>query len=373
MEGEYFMDSFARDQSAKIHGDFLESIWADFYQLFTMGLEEREARLMGFDITPKELEKALIYLKNEKPSSDTVALVKCSSYDTDELKKALFRSIDLLQAEERIFSCKNILIKPNCIEARYPDQYTTTHPAFLQGLIDVLRNFTDSNIIIGEGSGHERDTTLILRNTGLKRLLRRNNIKFVDFNFDDVVLVDAPNPLTFKKVALPRSIVDADIVISTPKLKTHHWVGVSLGMKNFFGVPPGSLYGCPKNRLHWASYPRVVADLVSIIRPELTFIDGIIGIEGNGPLDGREKRVDIIISGNNVFSTDVTATRIMGFSPYLIPKFWFCSFKNLGNPNPKVVGERIDSVKVPFKAPPNRPWDLLAKRAENLNIKDLLL
>lgn len=341
------------DRSSKIHGDFLESIWADFYQLFAMDIEESEKSLMGLDVTPNQLEEAIEYLWSDRPSSDIVALVKCTSYDNDKLKKRIFHSINLLNVEERLRSCKNILIKPNCIEARPPCQHTTTHPPFLEALIHVLRTYTDKEITVGEGSGHERDTALILKNTGLDKILRKYDVKFIDFNYDDVVLVDVPSPLTFERIALPKSIVKADIVISAPKLKTHHWTGVSLGMKNLLGVLPGSLLGYPKNRLHWASLPRVIADLASVIKPELTFIDGIIGMEGNGPLDGEKKRSNIIISGTNVFSTDIITCNIMGFLPVTIPKFWFCSLKKIGSPSPRIEGEEIKKTINCFSPPPN--------------------
>ncbi|KYK35104.1 MAG: hypothetical protein AYK18_13495 [Theionarchaea archaeon DG-70] len=346
------MDCIIGNQSSKIHGGFLESIWADFYQLFAMDIEERKKGLLGLDITPEQLKRALDYLQNDQPSSDIVALVECTSYENDELNESIFHSIDLLKVEEQICSCKEILIKPNFIEARFPCQHATTHPAFLEALICVLRNYTNKKIIVGEGSGHERDTALVLQNTGLSDVLKKCSVKFVDLNYDDIVLVDVPNPLTLKRIPLPKSITSADIVISAPKLKTHHWTGVSLGMKNLLGVFPGSLCGHPKNRLHWASLPRAIADLVSVIKPELTIIDGIVGIEGNGPLDGVEKKANVIISGTNVFSTDIAACNVMGFLPVTIPKFWFCSLKEIGSPSPRIKAKEIKKVVDHFLPPP---------------------
>lgn len=368
------MDLVIGNQPSKIQGDFLESTWADFFQLFTMGTEERKARLTGLDITPMEFDKALQYMFASHISPDIVAIAKCFSYNPNELEEALFQSIDFLKIEERLYSSKEVLIKPNCIEARFPEEYSTTHPVFLESLINVLKNYIGGKIVVGEGSGHERDSTLILRNTGIGKMLEKVGVKFIDLNYDDVKIVDVPHPLTFHRIVLPESLLNSDMVISVPKMKTHHWTGVSLGMKNLFGVLPGSVYGFPKNRLHWASFPRVIADLTSVIKPGLTFIDGIVAMEGNGPLDGKRKKMNILISGTNAFSTDVISSRIMDISPFAIPKFWYCSLKKIGNPNPIVQGEKIEEVRKPLETPPNMPYLFKSsgKKIENLGIPEFL-
>ncbi len=100
-----------------------------------------------------------------------------------------------------------------------------------------------------------------------------------------------------------------------PKLKTHHWAGVTLSMKNLFGVMPGVYYGWPKNVLHHAGIPESILDITATVRPHLAIIDGIVGMEGDGPIMGTPKTVGAIVMGTNLPAVDATAARLMGIDP----------------------------------------------------------
>ena len=93
-----------------------------------------------------------------------------------------------------------------------------------------------------------------------------------------------------KKWYLPRTALGADLLVSMPKMKTHHWVGATLAMKNLFGVVPGGVYGWPKNVLHWAGIDECIADLHAVFPRQFAIVDGIVGMEGNGPIQGAAKR-----------------------------------------------------------------------------------
>ena len=101
-----------------------------------------------------------------------------------------------------------------------------------------------------------------------------------------------------------------------PKLKTHHWVGATLSMKNLFGVLPGVYYGWPKNVLHYAGINESIVDITATVRPHLAIIDGIVGMEGDGPIMGTAKTVGAIVMGTNLPAVDATAARLMGIDPW---------------------------------------------------------
>ncbi len=142
----------------------------------------------------------------------------------------------------------------------------------------------------------------------------------MDLNHDEITLV--PNRLRFtslRQLALPATLRRADLIVSLPKLKTHHWAGVTLSMKNLFGVMPGVYYGWPKNVLHHAGIPESILDITATVRPHLAIVDGIVGMEGDGPIMGTPRKVGVLVMGTNLPAVDATAARLMGINPWRVP------------------------------------------------------
>jgi uncharacterized protein (DUF362 family) len=118
-----------------------------------------------------------------------------------------------------------------------------------------------------------------------------------------------------RELWLPRAVLDADVVVSMPKMKTHHWAGVTLSLKNCFGCVPGRVYGWPKNALHWAGLNGSILDVASAVRPDLAIIDGIVGLEGNGPINGVPKDVGLLVIGDDPVAADTIGAALMGVDP----------------------------------------------------------
>ena len=132
-------------------------------------------------------------------------------------------------------------------------------------------------VVVGEGPGHRRDIEYLLTATGLYDHLRDLKLRFVDLNHDDVRRVPLRSRfMDLPDFALPVAVLDADFVVSLPKLKTHHWAGMTCGMKNLFGVVPGAVYGWPKNVLHFHGIPNAIVDLTATIRPALAIVDAVV-------------------------------------------------------------------------------------------------
>ncbi len=98
-------------------------------------------------------------------------------------------------------------------------------------------------------------------------------------------------------------------------MKTHHWAGATLSMKNFFGLVPGSVYGWPKNQLHQIGIDRSIAELQRVFPRSFAIVDGIVGMEGNGPIQGSPKQSGVLVMGGDLVAVDATCCRIMGIDP----------------------------------------------------------
>ena len=118
---------------------------------------------------------------------------------------------------------------------------------------------------------------------------------------------------------LPRTVLAADFVVSMPKVKTHHWAGVTLSMKNLFGVVPGIAYGWPKNVLHWKGIDRSILDINAAVTAHFVIADGIVGMEGNGPLHGAPRKLGRIVLADDPVAADFTCAHLMGLNPLRVP------------------------------------------------------
>jgi uncharacterized protein (DUF362 family) len=109
--------------------------------------------------------------------------------------------------------------------------------------------------------------------------------------------------------------LQADLIVSLAKMKTHHFAGATLSMKNFFGLVPGSVYGWPKNKLHYIGIPEAIVALNRNFRNTFAIVDGIVGMDGNGPIQGRPKAAGVLVMGHDLIAVDATCCRIMGIDP----------------------------------------------------------
>ena len=334
------------------------SIWRNYSELTTNYSDSIiELMLQGYDIDLASLKDMFDAWRQREEISSGVSAQFCESYNRHQIIDALRLISHDTDLHGSLKNARDVLIKVGLVEGAHWESHITTAPPFLAALLSHIKEINPrASIRVGDGSGHERDTSLLLRTSGIKAVLDDFGIQFVDLNVDDVVPVSVPTPVTLRQILIPRTILDSDFVISLARLKTHHWTGVTLGMKNMFGVIPGSIYGFPKNRLHWASYPRAIADIWSSVKPNYILIDGTVGIQGNGPLNGDKIKSKVIIGGRDPLETDGLAAQLMGISPYIIPQFWFGYIKGLGKMPPHRVGIKYRGMITAFDVPPNMPW-----------------
>jgi uncharacterized protein (DUF362 family) len=129
------------------------------------------------------------------------------------------------------------------------------------------------------------------------------------------------------------------LVVSLPKLKTHHWAAMTASMKNFFGVVPGAVYGWPKNILHFHGIDNSILDLNATIRPHLTIVDAVVAMEGDGPIMGTPRQTGFLAMGTDLVAVDATCARIIGLDPAKITYLKEAS-SFLGHLDPSRIDQR---------------------------------
>jgi uncharacterized protein (DUF362 family) len=249
---------------------------------------------------------------------------------------------------------KRVLLKPNLVEYS-PTAPINTHPMLIASTVDALYALGAATVTVADGPGHVRDTELLLSECGLASQLDAvGRAEFVDLNFDSVFRVDSTTRLTqFREIWLPATIGAADVVISMPKIKTHHWAGVTLSLKNLFGVVPGSIYGWPKNVLHWQGIDNSIVELAATVPVHFVIADGIEAMEGNGPLHGPMKRLGCIVFADDPVAADATCCRLMEINPARVRHLQLASpLGNLERPRIEQRGERMETLTQSFELLP---------------------
>ena len=208
-----------------------------------------------------------------------------------------------------------VVLKPNLVDY-IPGTAINTHPTLVLAAAESFRRMGAKCVIVAEGPGHQRDTQLVLSESGYEESLRSEAICFVDLNRDELVRTRLrANYMGMKSLWLPRTVLQADFLVSMPKIKAHHWAGVTLSMKNMLGVVPGARYGWPKNILHWKGIQESILDVCATVPVHFVIADGIIAMEGNGPLNGAARSLGKIVLADDPVAADATCSRLMGFEP----------------------------------------------------------
>jgi uncharacterized protein (DUF362 family) len=245
---------------------------------------------------------------------------------------------------------KTVLLKPNLVGLD-PFRVVNTHPAVIAATRECFLRLGASQVFIGDGPAMDRDTEAILESVGLREHTGPLARTFVDLNVDDVERVLLKTHASrLNELYLPKTALGVDFLVSMPKLKTHHWAVVTLSLKNMFGIVPGACYGWPKNVLHWAGIDRAILDINAAARPDFAIVDGIVGMEGNGPIQGTPKASGVLVFGSDPVAVDATCCRVMGLVPERV-KYLAQAGTLLGHVNTQKiqqVGESIASVRTPF-------------------------
>src|SRR5580658_8647659 len=276
--------------------------------------------------------------------NSAVAIIRARSY-SDDLVSRMLEGIRQCGLDVR---GKRILLKPNLVEFD-PVTVINTNATVIAAAVEVFNRLGAAEVKIGEGPGHRRDTLDMADDARYRATIPKFERIFTDLNRDDVSPVKGFGGE--QEFYFPNTVLGADLIVSLAKMKTHHWAGATLSMKNFFGVVPGSVYGWPKNKLH---YLGISESIVALNRQfgskAFAIVDGVIGMEGNGPIQGTPKPAGVLVMGRDLVAVDSTCCRVMGIDPAKIEYLWQAA-ADLGHVHAERIeqrGETVASVQTNF-------------------------
>jgi len=256
----------------------------------------------------------------------------------------VFQALDLIDYRTALVGYEKVLIKVNFITTKTWDTGATTDPIVVEAIIKKLGDLP-VKVYVVESDATITNASKAFEVTGMIDMCKRNGVEWINLRYvKEKVEIEVPNGEVLKTLTVPRLVTESAI-ISAAKLKTHMNTDVTLGMKNMFGLLPDKF----KGKYHMKGISKVIADINTVLKPALTVIDGFVGMEGKGPIDGTPVQMNLVIAGTDPVATDATASRVMGFDPFEIAHIRKAYEKGLGKIEAKILGEEVENVKKPFK------------------------
>ncbi len=277
-----------------------------------------------------------------------VSIVRCRDYSEKSVLKAVKSAVDLLDGMDAfVKGGDRVLIKPNLLVGRAPEEAVTTHPSVVKAVIQLVRD-AGGVPMVGDSPGIG-GLLRVASKAGIYDVVREMNCRLVDF--DDAMGVKGSHQGVFRTAEVARAVMECDLLINLPKLKTHGMTTMTLSVKNLFGCIPGT------KKIQWHfkvgvdrhSFAQMLVDLYGIIRPRLNVVDGIVGMEGDGPSGGEPREIGLIFAGTDGIAVDSTICDVIGLPPLDLLTNRIATDLGLGvgqAKNIEVVGEGIGEVKV---------------------------
>jgi uncharacterized protein (DUF362 family)/Pyruvate/2-oxoacid:ferredoxin oxidoreductase delta subunit len=287
----------------------------------------------------------------EADMKSTVSIIRCQRYDEDEVSNGLRQSIDLIGGiSQFVKKGARVLIKPNLLIGKAPEKAVTTHPLIVKGVIRIVREAGGVPFIGDSPSIGSLAKTA--EKAGIKSVAEAMGCPLVEF---DKPVHPVRRGKTFKQLEIDQMILESDVIINLPKWKTHTQTLLTLGVKNLFGCVPGTR----KALWHLKAgedrkvFAQVLLDLYQIIQPSLTILDGIVGMEGNGPNSGQPIQLGLILASGDALSLDQIVCDLLGISRESLLTNRVAFEQGLGRDEIEVAGERLEDVKIRHFSLPN--------------------
>jgi uncharacterized protein (DUF362 family)/NAD-dependent dihydropyrimidine dehydrogenase PreA subunit len=248
-----------------------------------------------------------------------VGVARCPSYDSDVLTSALQRALDPLGGIGAFVSAgQRVFVKVNLLSKATPDRCVTTHPELVRAVVRAAFGAGAADVAVGDSPGGRNSAgsaRAIFETSGIAAVCEQEGAR-VSLLDDAVTRVSFEGGLLYSSFNLGREAVDADVLISLPKLKTHGFMMFTGGVKNLFGCIPG----LEKAQFHLkvpdrADFAEMLVDLMLACAPELTIMDAVVGMEGDGPAGGTPREIGALLASTDPAALDVIASAIAGFEP----------------------------------------------------------
>jgi uncharacterized protein (DUF362 family)/NAD-dependent dihydropyrimidine dehydrogenase PreA subunit len=283
-----------------------------------------------------------------------VSLVRCTDYGHTEqcIKKAL----DLIGGIENFVKPKDkVLLKVNLLGPKPPSAAMTTHPKIVEAVMKILHPL-DCEVWVGDSSGGRGLTEKSLQVSGIKSVAERLGGKTINFDKAGMYEITVPKGKILHEVYVAKPLLDADVVVSLPKLKTHALTLYTGAIKNMYGTIPGGR----KSKIHGITgssaeqFSEALIDIFSVVPGHLAIMDGIVGMEGLGPNMGRPKKSNVILASQDFVAIDSVSSALIGFKPHDIPMLRIAGERGLGTVDLEkidIAGETIENVATEYKKP----------------------
>lgn len=304
------------------------------------------------------------------PSSRDVAVVKCGAYNRRLVYRAVSEAVDLLGGMGRFVRKGDaVLIKPNLLKPERPSAAITTHPAVVAAVIRLVKEaggipFVGDNSARSSVLGYEKIAGIC----GLKDICDELGARLVELDKPVNVRVKGR---VFKTFQISGKLSEFDAIINLPKLKTHVLTVYTGAVKNLYGCVPGK-----RKAIYHALAPdgarfsAMLLDLGLAIRPCLTIMDGVVGMEGNGPGAGDPRKIGVIVAGRSNLAVDVVSTEIVGIRRK-VPLLSIAASRGLAEADIsrlRILGEDIEKVRIKgFKLPSVSVLALIGSRVKGIS------
>jgi uncharacterized protein (DUF362 family)/NAD-dependent dihydropyrimidine dehydrogenase PreA subunit len=252
-------------------------------------------------------------------------------------------------------SGNQVLLKVNLLSA---GEGVHTHPSVARAVIKLVKEAGGVPIVADTpGVVHGgNEVVTAMTDSGLQALAEEAGVEAFQFEVKGFVEVPVPRGKKLSSIYAAKTALEADIVISLPKLKTHGLTLFTGAVKNMFGVVPPRTRSEAHALGRCEDFSEALVDIYSVVRPRLSIMDGIVGMEGEGPAHGELRPVGVILASDDGVALDAVASRVAGFEPIKIHTTRLATERGLGNGDLsliKVLGEKVEDVAVTFKRPPS--------------------
>lgn len=291
-----------------------------------------------------------------------VSIVKCNSYD--KCREGIDKAMSLIGGMEKfVHKGDKVVIKPNLVSKKRPDSAVTTNPDFLHAVICAVEE-AGGNVVIAESPGGPYNRgmlKLIYDSCGVTEAVKGTDaVLNYDTEFTEVEHIEGH---TVKKIPIINPILDADVIISLPKLKTHAMTSYTGAVKNLFGVIPGTY----KAEMHFrlddrAAFCSMLVDLCECVKPTLSIMDAIVGMEGDGPTSGKDRFIGLVMASANPYALDLAACDIIDYGTDDVDTLKIAYERGLAPFEASeldVVGESLDFVRIYDFIKPESHFNLL--------------
>ena len=281
-----------------------------------------------------------------------VFLTRCESYEPRAVRAGVEAAFDAFDAARHLRPGTRVLVKPNMLSAMPPERAVTTHPAVVEAVLRLLAD-CGAAVCVGDSPGIG-SCRRVAERAGIAEVVERFGAKLIEF--DQSVEVATPGDSLFRRIEVARAAVEAEAIINLPKFKTHGQMVLTMAVKNLFGC----VVGPRKAQWHVAAgrdreaFARLLLELARLLAPRLNLVDGVTGMDGNGPSAGRVRPVNVLLAGEDALAVDRVAARLAGLAEDSFPLV--CAAR-----------------KSASFAPSLGPVEIIGAPAEGIELKDFVL